>query len=110
MTETSLPVFQLYREGLFQKIADKFSKKDIDFEGYPIFSDKYVLKGGDEQAVRALFSPEVLLHFENTQWCGESNGRPLVFWKHNKRIKLEHMNEFLNSLKPGFKQFVKSTF
>ena len=49
MTETNLPVFQLYKEGVFQKIADKFSKTDIDFEGYPIFSDKYVLKGDEEQ-------------------------------------------------------------
>ena len=110
MTETSCPAFQLYKEGLFQKIADKFSKADIDFEGHPIFSDKYVLKGDDEQAVRTLFSPDVLLHFENTQWCAESNGSQLVFWKHNKRIKPEHMNEFLNSVKPCFKLFVKSTF
>lgn len=110
MTETNLPVFQLYKEGLFQKIADKFSKADIDFEGYPIFSDKYVLKGDDEQAVRNLFSPEVLLHFENAEWCAESNGSQLVFWKHNKRIKPEHMNEFLNAVKPSFKLFVKSMF
>ncbi|NQV32947.1 MAG: hypothetical protein HQ515_09645 [Phycisphaeraceae bacterium] len=110
MTETSCPVFQLYKEGLFQKIADKFSKKDIDFEGYPIFSDKYVLKGDDEQAVRTQFSPDVLLFFENNDWCGESNGNQIVFWKHYRRIKPERMNEFLNEVKSCFKLFVKSAF
>jgi len=108
MIDVSLPVFQLYKEGLFQKIADKFSKTDIDFEGYPIFSDKYVLKGDDEQAVRALFSLEVLLFFENDEWCAESNGTQLVVWKHNKRIKPEHMNEFLNAAKPCFDLLVGS--
>ena len=108
MTETNLPVFQLYKEGVFQKIADKFSKTDIDFEGYPIFSDKYVLKGDEEQPVRTLFSPEVLLFFETNEWCAESNGSQLAVWKHNRRIKPEHMNEFLNGSKACFHLFVRS--
>lgn len=39
--------------------------KDIDFEGYPNFSDKFCLVGKDEQAIRSFFKPEILGFFES---------------------------------------------
>jgi len=105
MTNASLPVFQLSKEGLFQKLVDKFSPKDIDFEDYRIFSEKYLLKGDDEQAIRKTFTPEVLCFFESDEPCYvESNGSKLIFCKPNKRIKPENMNEFLEKVKQCFKR------
>ncbi|MCK4999271.1 MAG: hypothetical protein KAS23_07045 [Anaerohalosphaera sp.] len=108
MTDANLPVFQLSKEGIFQKIADKFTNKDIDFQSHPTFSEKYVLKADNEQAVREIFTPEVLDFFEDNQryhnerYYVESNSNQLIFAKLHKRIKPENMNEFLEKAKQCF--------
>jgi hypothetical protein len=113
MTNANLPVFELSKEGFFSKIADKFTNKDIDFRDYPDFSDKYVLKAGDEQGVRAIFTSETLIFFENIERESgkrcyvESNGRELIFCTPSKRVKPENMNMFMEKTKQCFGLFVK---
>jgi hypothetical protein len=113
MTNVNLPIFQLSKEGFFSKIADKFTNKDIDFRDYPDFSDKYVLKGIDEQGIRTIFTSEALVFFENyerenNQRCYvESNGRELIFCTPSKRIKPENMNMFMEKTKHCFRLFVR---
>lgn len=109
MTEANLPVFQLSKEGLVQKLADKFSNKDIDFEDFPEFSDKFVLHGDNEQEVRRIFTPEMLRFFEsNQQFCCEANGHQLIVYRPNQRIKPVDMNEFLETAKHCFQLFIKN--
>lgn len=62
--EANFPVFSLGHEESFHKIGDILGAKDIDFKDNPGFSDKYLLKGSDEAAVRAVFKPHVLKFFE----------------------------------------------
>lgn len=113
MTNANLPVFELSKEGFFSKIADKFINKDIDFHDYPDFSDKYVLKGDDEQAIRAIFTSEALVFFENIERESgkrcylESNGRELIFCTPSKRVKPENINIFMEKTKQCFGLFVK---
>lgn len=114
MTNANLPYFILSREGFFEKIADKFTNRDIDFHDYPEFSDKYVLKGEDEQAVREVFTPETLNFFENFErdygkrCYVESNGRELMFCIPYKRVKPENMDMFMEKTKQCFNLFVKN--
>jgi len=50
--------FSLDPESIFHKIGEIVGFKDIDFPENKRFSDRYLLKGADEAAVRAVFKPE----------------------------------------------------
>ena len=57
------PDFELRSENVvLHTIASFFGKHDIDFEDDTEFSRGYVLKGDDEEAVRAYFTPERRRH------------------------------------------------
>lgn len=52
-----LPSFLLFPETIFSKIKVLFGGADVNFPDSPGFSDKYILRGQDEAALRAIFSP-----------------------------------------------------
>jgi hypothetical protein len=52
-----LPPFLLFPETIFSKIAVVFGQTDVNFEDSPDFSDRYILRGHNEAALRAIFSP-----------------------------------------------------
>ena len=86
------PAFILRPQGLFDKLAEKFGKKDIDFELYPEFSKKYHLTGNDENAIRSVFNSSLIDFFQNVTdikercgWIVESDGKRLVIYRSGKR-------------------------
>jgi hypothetical protein len=52
-----LPSFLLFPETLFSKIGVMFGRTDVNFPDASDFSDQYILRGQDEPALRAIFSP-----------------------------------------------------
>ena len=52
-----LPSFLLFPETIFSKIKVLFGAGDVNFLDSPGFSDKYILRGHDEAALRAIFTP-----------------------------------------------------
>jgi hypothetical protein len=52
-----LPTFILFPETFFAKMGKMLGRSDINFPESPEFSKKYVLRGEDEAAIRAIFSP-----------------------------------------------------
>ena len=59
------PSFSMRRQNAFlDKIGKFFGGQDIDFEGHPVFSKMFVLKGPDEDAIRRFFTPTLLTFFE----------------------------------------------
>ena len=56
-SDSSLPQFLLTPEGFWARVAAYFGGQDIDFADSPEFSSAYRLRGSDEPAVRALFTP-----------------------------------------------------
>jgi hypothetical protein len=60
-----LPEFVLEKEHLIDKLFVKLGYQDIDFEEYPIFSDKYLLAGKEEDKIREFFSSKLIKLFEN---------------------------------------------
>jgi hypothetical protein len=52
-----LPYFNLFPETIFKKVGKMFGGSDINFPEAPEFSDGYVLRGGNEAALRTIFTP-----------------------------------------------------
>lgn len=52
-----LPAFVLFPENFLAKMGKMFGSADINFPDSPDFSRKYILRGEDEAAIRALFTP-----------------------------------------------------
>ena len=92
-----IPIFTMEKEGVLEKIFDRVMAftgyKDIDFEMYPDFSKKFLLKGNNESEIRAFFTDEVIRFFENHQiYHLESNGEALIIFD---KIKLARTDETL---------------
>ncbi len=82
---TNIPVFMLEREGFFDKVTDLAYRADIDFESYPVFSDKFVLKGPDEGAIRSFFHPGIIRKVEQyPNFHMESNGEAIILYRFDK--------------------------
>jgi len=89
LVSATLPVFVLREEGAHFSFFGLFKRpEDINFDGWPLFSDKFHLTGEDESEVRRLFSPQVLDFFE--QRIGqrvECAGDSLIYYRSGKKLK-----------------------
>ncbi len=75
-----LPRFALRPQNPFHKIGAAFGYQNIDVDSYPKFSRKYLLRGNDEQKVRAVFVYELLALFETEEGVSvEADGDRLIF-------------------------------
>jgi len=94
--ELELPRFSLHPEGLHDKVASALGQQDIDFDSHPRFSGRYHLTGGNEQAVRQLFSKEVLDYFEAHPglWVETLHGHVVVY-RRGKRVAPKAIRSFL---------------
>ena len=98
-----IPVFSMEKEGVLGKIFDKVMAftgyKDIDFEMYPDFSNKFLLMGNDESEIRSFFTDEIIRFFENNHiYHLESNGEALIIFD---KIKLARTDETIAFIKYG---------
>ena len=104
--QLNLPKFQLRPEHFFDKIGSKLGYQDIDFESHPTaaeFSKKYLIRGKDEQKIRALFTDEVLAFFAGQdKICVEGFSSHLCFYRARKLIEPEDIPAFM---KEGFEVF-----
>lgn len=79
-----LPEFLLKPENFFHKIGVYFGMQDIDFHEYPEFSDQYLLKGKDEDYIRATMTDPVLKFFTvEKDWCLEGVNYFLILYQNN---------------------------
>jgi len=74
-----LPQFSLSHEGLLQKVSQKLGAQDIDFPDTPDFSSTYVLRGGDEGAVRKLFTRDVRRSLLGINYAVSAKEKKLLF-------------------------------
>ncbi len=74
-----IPKFTLDREGFFEYIYHFTGFKDIDLDNHTDFSKRFYLSGNDEEAIKKLFTDELVLYFEsNPYYHVESNGFGLL--------------------------------
>ena len=87
------PVFHMRKEGGLSKLGQMLAStvgadKDIDFDEDKDFSDSFVLKGADEEAIRALFVGSLRQYFSNhstaQNWLIESGRAVTIFYRHGK--------------------------
>ena len=91
-----LPSFSLKPQNVFHNIGKAFGYQDIDFTSNPLFSDKYLLRASDENAVRLIFTPDILEYFEQRLGISTEAGEDqIVFFRAGKKVKPEELPRFL---------------
>ncbi len=94
--QLTLPEFSLRPEHMFHRIGEKMGMQDIDFESHPRFSKRYLLQGPDEEAIRRLFTAEVLEFFEAREGASvEASGDHFTFFRANNRVKPQRIRAFM---------------
>jgi hypothetical protein len=85
-----LPAFLLFPEGFLAKMGKMFGRADINFPESPDFSRKYILRGDDEAAIRAIFTPAVRQALEAQDRVTIEGAGPLLFiFRKGRRLKPE---------------------
>jgi MFS superfamily sulfate permease-like transporter len=81
-TDLLIPDFALEPEGLWSKLFESVSGRDIDFDNHPKFSHKYYLRGINEEAVRSFFTEPLIQFLENREEMHiECHRNRLLFYK-----------------------------
>jgi len=98
-----IPIFTMEKEGVLEKMFDRVMAfagyKDIDFEMYPDFSNKFLLLGNNESEIRSFFTAEIIRFFENHQiYHLESNGEAIIIFD---KIKLARTDETIAMIDYG---------
>lgn len=90
------PDFELGPQNFLHRIGKVFGYQDIDFDGDEEFSSAFLLRGGDEAAIRRCFTPSVRAAFRNHPgWSAQlRDGRLLVF-RADRRCQAEEIPVFL---------------
>jgi carbonic anhydrase len=93
----NLPLFELRPERVFEKVLTMFGYQDIDLPEYPEFSGRYLLRGRDEDAIRALFNSKRIAVLEGIKNVGvEGEGSCLVVYRHRRRVPPDQLPMFLD--------------
>ena len=101
LTQANLPHFILAPENFFHKIGEKLGFQDINFRDFPGFSQHYLLRGENVEAIRGLFKPRLLEYFQGKKFKTtlEGGGNSLILFKHRKRIKPEDLEIFYHQFR-----------
>ncbi|HEV3409185.1 MAG TPA: hypothetical protein VG095_02745 [Chthoniobacterales bacterium] len=106
----NLPAFVLRPESLLSKALKLVGFTDINFAEHPEFSRKYLLGGQDQEAVRRLFTPEIIAFCEqHPRIYIEGAGDRLIFYRQGIRQKPENLEAFLNEGKAVLALFVQAS-
>jgi len=93
---SEIPIFILEKEGFFEKVTDLAYRTDIDFKSYPEFSDKFLLKGPNEPAIRNFFHPGIIRKIEQyPHFHIESNGEALILHRFDKLEDNESISQLI---------------
>lgn len=93
-----LPRFYLRPEGILEKALHIVGRRDIDFDSHPDFSGAFTLFGDDENAIRAVFRPELLSHFEQNaviSVCGA--GPDLIVFRSRYVARIEEFEGYIRA-------------
>jgi hypothetical protein len=92
----NIPAFTLRPENLFDKVGGLLGFQDIDFVDHPLFSNRFVLKGPDEEGIRKFFNKPLLDFFaERLGSSVEAIPGLMIYYTSNQRRKPEHFAPLL---------------
>jgi hypothetical protein len=91
-----LPKFELRPAHMGHRLAKLFGFQDISIPEFPAFSKKYLLRGDSEEAIREVFTQEVVMHLESLDALHVTGQRSrLVLYRPNKRLRGYELRGFL---------------
>ena len=91
-----LPKFTLDRERIFERISYLTGAQDIEL-GSNIFDKRFNLKGEDEKAIRAFFSPACLAFLaSHPVFHMESNGKALLIFHKERAASVSEFKLMVN--------------
>jgi len=92
-----VPDFEVGPENFLHRVGQVFGYQDIDFDEDEEFSKKFLLRGQDDTAIRAMFGPSVRMMFSSLEgWSAETRGGLLAAYRSNKRCPPEEISGFLS--------------
>lgn len=93
--DTTLPVFSISPEGFWKRLGQKLGRQDIDFDDDPTFSEAYELRGPDEAAIRAAFTPRIRGVLGATPGINAAScDNQLFWWKSGRLPKPDDIDSF----------------
>ncbi|RLS56488.1 MAG: hypothetical protein DWH91_06780 [Planctomycetota bacterium] len=93
---TRLTDFALRPEGVWNQLGGWSGHGDINFDSHPRFSRDYLLRGDDEEAIRELFTDDVLRFYEtHPELITEGEGNKLLFYREGVLVPPERIRAFL---------------
>ena len=94
--QLNCPEFSKRPEGILDRVVGMLGFQDIDFDSHPKFSDNFVLKRPNEEAIRSFFQPAVLEFFETqTGIRVEGRGNTMCFYRAGKVVKPDQIKDLL---------------
>ena len=103
-----LPAFILRPENIFHKIGQSFGYQDIDFESFPEFSKRYLLRGKDESDIRKLFNQAIISFFEQEKGIVvEGKGQIIICYRSGKRVKPDDLFEMIEKMRRIYNLFLQ---
>jgi len=92
-----LPDFTLAPKTLLEDLGEAFGViQPVAFDGHPRFSEDYVLRGPDPEAIRGAIGEAALAYLAaHRDWSAESRGRRLIVYRENDKVAPERLDAFL---------------
>lgn len=109
-TGLALPHFHLTKEEQWEWVQKLTKTQDIDFAEHPAFSKMYHLRGGDEAAIRALFTPQIREALERHPGLTiEGHGSQLLIFREGDVPEPKQRPGFLDEVRQVAQLFVRQT-
>ncbi|MEM0981920.1 MAG: hypothetical protein AAGH78_16825 [Cyanobacteria bacterium P01_H01_bin.58] len=103
----SLPYFMLLPENFLHSIGNFFGYRDIDFQDYPNFSKRYLLRGDDETQIRQVFDYRVIPWYEARQNVStEGSGHCLMYYYAKRRYAPKNWRSLASEAVEAYQHFV----
>jgi len=92
-----LPDFTLAPKTLLEDLGEAFGViHPVDFEGHPRFSEDYVLRGPDPEAIRGAVGEGALAYLAvHRDWSAESRDGRLIVYRQNDKVAPDRLDAFL---------------
>ena len=82
-----LPAFNMRPEGFWDRVGGAFGMKDVDFDEHADFSANFLLKGEDEETLRAFMDKDLLDFFaDRPDLCCEARPGVFLYYRRYKRV------------------------
>ena len=103
-----LPYFNLFPETIFASVGKLFGGSDVNFPEAPGFSDQYILRGGDEAALRTIFTPALRDFLEHLQHLTIEGADDVLFvYRWTRRTKAQDFAALIEENKRLLALFVE---